>query len=118
MGAVFPGVWLYGAYAYPYNHTITYDNHTDVNATCLCAQYAECGCDENDDADYLAELPSNSTNLELINGTEHLYINGTLDNGTTATGGDSSNDAGRRLVGAGSCTAALLASAVCAFVLL
>lgn len=48
----FPGVWLYGAYAYPYHGYYGYHNQTsDKNETskveCLCARFNECGCDAN-----------------------------------------------------------------------
>ena len=71
--AFFPAAWLYGAYNYPYGHPYSFHNRTGranntansnnvrrdfeidygyesgVNetkpVTCLCAAYAECGCD-------------------------------------------------------------------------
>ncbi|KAK3071180.1 hypothetical protein LTR53_009091 [Teratosphaeriaceae sp. CCFEE 6253] len=95
--AFFPGIWLYGAYAYPYNHAYLYHNNTNnQNETrpvqCYCAQYAECGCDNNTDSSYLNEVANNKTvsRVAVVNGTETLLINGTLENGTTAAGGTDS----------------------------
>ncbi|TKA78337.1 hypothetical protein B0A55_03614 [Friedmanniomyces simplex] len=95
--AFFPGIWLYGAYAYPYYGAHTYHNNTDnQNETrpiqCYCAQYAECGCDNNTDSSYLNSVANNNTVSRVadVNGTETLLINGTLENGTTASGGTSS----------------------------
>ncbi|KAE8372558.1 hypothetical protein BDV26DRAFT_97044 [Aspergillus bertholletiae] len=94
--AFFGGIWLYGAYAYPYNHHYQYvDQTTHHNASmpvvCLCEKYAECGCDEvSNSSTYYESLfngtqPANSsvTKVAEVNGTETIYINGTLPNGTT-----------------------------------
>lgn len=75
------------------------------NVTCLCQEYSVCGCDPTDNSTFLANMltngsdsgpPVNSTNVRTIdwgNGTIASYINGTLDNGTTASGGtDPSNE--------------------------
>ncbi|TKA76493.1 hypothetical protein B0A55_02892 [Friedmanniomyces simplex] len=95
--AFFPGIWLYGAYAYPYYGAHTYHNNTDNQnerrpIQCYCAQYAECGCDNNTDSSYLNSVANNNTvsRVAVLNGTETLLINGTLENGTTASGGTSS----------------------------
>jgi len=63
----------------------------------LCAQYQECGCDDNNDSSYLDSVVGNGTNLNStlarvnnVNGTQTLLINGTLPNGTTASGGTTS----------------------------
>jgi len=92
--AFFPGVWLYGAYAYGYGHPYTYHNTTNnQNETrpvqCLCAQYSECGCDNNTDTSYVDSVANNKTvsRVANVNGTDTLLINGTLPNGTTAAGG-------------------------------
>jgi len=97
--AFFPGLWLYGAYLYPYNHNYNYYNNTArANQTkpvkCLCQQYSVCGCDDNDDPSYLSGIIGNGTNLNQtlvrmakVNGTDQFFINGTLPNGTTASGG-------------------------------
>ena len=101
--AFFPGIWLYGAYAYPYGHPWTYRNDTSgMNETrpveCLCAQYAECGCEDNSNATYVnsvvgdgstAAARANGYTVADVNGTSTLLINGTLDNGTTASGATS-----------------------------
>jgi hypothetical protein len=89
--AFFPGLWLYGAYAYSYPHPYTYHNDsTNANETrpvqCLCANYAECGCDPNNDTSYINSVANNNTVSRVadVNGTSTLFINGTLANGTTA----------------------------------
>ncbi|RMY46740.1 hypothetical protein D0865_09102 [Hortaea werneckii] len=61
--AFFPGVWLYGAYAYAYPHYYTYRNETTGNNE---------------------THPSVSRVVEQ-NGTDTLFINGTLPNGTEET---------------------------------
>ncbi|KAK4541901.1 hypothetical protein LTR36_007265 [Oleoguttula mirabilis] len=95
--AVFPGIWLYGAYAYPYSHPYTYHNTTsNSNKThpvnCLCGRYSECGCDNNNDTSYLDSVANNNTisRVANVNGTDTLLVNGTLANGTTAAGGTDS----------------------------
>lgn len=87
---VFPGLWLYGAYAYAYPHPYYYHNDTSSqNETrpveCLCARYSECGCDSNNETDYVNSVANNHTIARVaeVNGTETLLINGTLPNGTT-----------------------------------
>lgn len=106
--AVFPALWLYGVYSYPYVHPYNFRNATANNENqtkpvqCLCEEYSECGCDENGDNTYLAELIGNGSYPALnksvitvadINGTSTILINGTLPNGTTADGGTDSADA-------------------------
>jgi hypothetical protein len=112
--AVLPGLWLYGAYSYPYSHPYTFRNQSVVNSTdsngvnqtkpveCLCAQYAECGCDDNTNSTYMDELIGNGSYAALnqslitvadVNGTSTLLVNGTLPNGTTASGGTDSASA-------------------------
>ena len=101
----------YGVYAYPFIHHYYYRNpsngtNTSVPITCLCEQYAECGCDDNGNTTYIEETigngtgtPQNSSLVRVIsypNGTTEAYLNGTLDNGTTASGGTAaSSDAVR-----------------------
>ncbi|KAK0946079.1 hypothetical protein LTR29_002393 [Friedmanniomyces endolithicus] len=94
--AFFPGVWLYGAYAYPYHGAYTYHNDTGQrNETrpvqCFCAQYAS--------AAYLSSVANNATVSRVadVNGTSTLLINGTLENGTTASGGSDSGAGSFRL---------------------
>ena len=89
------GFLLYGAYAYPYSHDYHYtDEHTHKDKTlpvvCVCDQYSECGCDDNNNSTYYESLfngtqPTNTSNVKVldVNGTEKIYINGTLPNGTT-----------------------------------
>jgi len=109
--AIFPGLWLYGVYQYPYTHPYTFVNQTITNATfpnginqtlpidCLCEQYSVCGCDDNSDSTYLQDLIGNGSYAALnktlvtvstVNGTRTIIINGTLPNGTTASGGTDS----------------------------
>jgi len=100
--AFFPGIWLYGAYAYPYHNPYYYeDEHSHRNESmrvvCVCQEYQECGCDDNNNSTYYESLfngtqPRNTSNTRVVNvnGTEKIYINGTLANGTTAADGSSS----------------------------
>jgi len=107
--AFFPGLWLYGAYEYPYSHPYTFYNRTAPASgtnttgmnetkpvTCLCAAYEECGCDDNGNTTFLDSLIGDGTYSELnqtlvtvadVNGTSTIVINGTLPNGTTSSGG-------------------------------
>lgn len=94
--AFFPGLWMHPVYAYPFTHPYYYVNQTtnqnqSIPVTCLCEEYAECGCDNNQNSTYYESLfngsmptDTNTTRIALVNGTETLYINGTLPNGTTA----------------------------------
>jgi len=93
--ALFPGLWLYGAYSYRYNDDkpVTYYNETsNQNETrrvqCLCAENADCGCDDTQDQSYLNEVANDKAVSSVRNNT--LYINGTLEEGTTAPGTASS----------------------------
>lgn len=88
---IFPGVWLYGAYAYHYPGLYYYHNHTsNQNETkpveCLCSKYSECGCDSNNETDYVSSVANNNTVARVanVNDKSTLVINGTLPNGTTA----------------------------------
>jgi hypothetical protein len=74
--------------------------------------YAECGCDDNGNTTFLDSIIGDGTysnlNLSLvnvadINGISTIVLNGTLPNGTTASGGtDDANAAGKSVVqGAG-----------------
>lgn len=99
------GAYLYGAYAYPFSHPYYYHNahngtNTSVPVTCLCQQYSECGCDDNGNTTYYDSVigngttPTNSSQVKYVtfnNGSSQVYINGTLDNGTTASGGTTSS---------------------------
>ncbi|THV50567.1 hypothetical protein BGAL_0145g00140 [Botrytis galanthina] len=130
--SIFPGLWLYGAYSYPYHNSYAFRNHsatrnstnttsasietrqdsdtTGVNqskpVTCLCAAYSECGCDDSGNSTFLdqiigdgsyAALNKSLVNVADVNGTSTILINGTLPNGTTASGG-SDSAAGRTIV--------------------
>ncbi|CAK3760548.1 hypothetical protein AC578_5577 [Lecanosticta acicola] len=92
--AIFPGLWLYGVYAYQYPGNYHWRNTTSNRnesgpVECLCQQYSVCGCDSRNDTDYLTSVANNNTIARrLDNGT--LVINGTLPNGTTAPGGTDS----------------------------
>lgn len=102
--AFFPGLWLYGAYNYQYSHPYTFYNTTaKQNQTkpvqCLCQEYSVCGCDDNEDDTYLNSIVGNGSTAALnstlvraatVNGTSQIFINGTLPNGTTASGGSAS----------------------------
>ncbi|ORY54580.1 uncharacterized protein BCR38DRAFT_380958 [Pseudomassariella vexata] len=94
--------WLAGAYSYPYTHHYYWHNSTtNQNETkpinCVCEKTQECGCDDNGEQQtVITGLVGNGTynalNQSLItaanvNGTDQLFINGTLPNGTTAAGG-------------------------------
>ena len=113
----FPGVWLYGAYAYPYHNPYSFHNASNSSepsgknetlpVTCLCQQYSACGCDDNNNSTYLDSivgngLPSdeNSTLVHVgdVNGTKTLVLNGTLPNGTdnSTTSNSSTTSAGVR----------------------
>lgn len=126
--SIYPGLWLYGAYSYPYSHPYTFHNRTGranstnttttrrdlgfdvitirqtsdggVNetkpVTCLCALYAECGCDDNGNSTFLDSIIGDGTYANLnqslvtvadVNGTSTILLNGTLPNGTTSSGG-------------------------------
>lgn len=104
--AIFPGIWLFSVWPYTL-HPYTFLNQTIQNATanglnqtlpvtCLCQDNSVCGCDDNDDPQYLKDLVGNGSYAALnktlvtvsnVNGTRTLVINGTLPNGTTASGG-------------------------------
>ncbi|KAI1906981.1 hypothetical protein LOZ12_004100 [Ophidiomyces ophidiicola] len=96
----FPGLWLFGAYAYSMNHGYSYRNRTtnrneSIPIVCLCQEHSVCGCDDNNNSTYIDSilsdkdengLPRNSSVVKTVdvNGTTKIYINGTLPNGTTA----------------------------------
>ena len=135
--AFYPGIWLYGAYAYPYSHPYTFRNHSATNSTnstskstrdlwinalvvrqdtgvnetkpvtCLCAMYAECGCDDNGNSTFLdsiigdgsyANLNKSLVDVADINGTSTIVLNGTLPNGTTTAGGTEDANGARRMI--------------------
>ncbi|KAK5088943.1 hypothetical protein LTR05_003167 [Lithohypha guttulata] len=108
----FPLLWLYPVYAYPYVGYGGYRWYEDgrnrtANVTCLCQQYSVCGCDPDPEGNQTAlaltltdgagsGAPVNTTQVRVVDfgdGNTTAYINGTLDNGTTAAGGtDPSNE--------------------------
>lgn len=122
--AIMPGLWLYSVYPYHFNNPVCvfqfvtqspannvqyrFYNQSETNqnnpngtnttlpVTCLCQEYNPCGCDENDNQQYLNDLVGNGSYAALnkslvtvsdVNGTRNLVINGSLPNGTTAPGG-------------------------------
>lgn len=136
--AILPGVWLFGAYSYPYHNPYSFHNRSATAnettgtstassssptstptsnptngrralwerddagtnqtkpVTCLCAAYAECGCDDSGNTTFLDSLIGDGTysklnfslvNVADINGTSTIVLNGTLPNGTTTPGG-------------------------------
>ena len=97
-----PGLWLYGAYNYPYSNSYYYRNSTTnrderLNVTCLCDPYSPCGCDDYPDNTTTQSgvrdvLNNGSAKIEQVNGTRTVVINGTLPNGTdnsSSSGGSS-----------------------------
>lgn len=92
----FAGAWLYGAYLYHYTLPYSFYNATSgMNQTepvlCLCQQYSECGCDDNEDPTYMdsvigtgspAAMNASLVQVSDYNGTQSIIINGTLPNGT------------------------------------
>jgi hypothetical protein len=101
------GAWHYRVYNYPYKTGWTFYNST-LNVTqtkpvnCLCEEFSECGCDDNTNAGYQTDILGNGSYAGLnhsvvsvadVNGTSTIILNGTLPNGTTATGGTDSPDA-------------------------
>ncbi|KAJ4375430.1 hypothetical protein N0V86_006961 [Didymella sp. IMI 355093] len=118
--AIMPGLWLYSVYPYHFGTPYRFYNRTDTNqtnpnganttlpVTCLCQQYSPCGCEENQNDQYLNDLVGNGSygalNKSLVtvsdvNGTRNLVLNGTLPNGTTAPGG--TDDSGAMTLQAG-----------------
>ncbi|PYH42179.1 uncharacterized protein BP01DRAFT_376414 [Aspergillus saccharolyticus JOP 1030-1] len=104
-GLAFFGFWAYNVYAYPYPHHYYYVNQTShrnesMPVVCLCQQYLECGCDDNSNSTYYESLfngsqPTNTsiTKVANVNGTESIYINGTLSNGTPVADSSASSTA-------------------------
>ncbi|KAK5663551.1 hypothetical protein OQA88_3982 [Cercophora sp. LCS_1] len=107
--AFWPGLWLYGAYMYPYTHHHSFYNASSKQnetkpVTCGCDPYQVCGCDENGDQQYLSDIVGNGTNLNstlvavgTVDGVQRILINGTLPNGTTAAGGTEDPNGGAGL---------------------
>lgn len=95
--AIFPSLWLYGAYAYNFNHPYHFHNASNITdsayrlVTCLCQQYNACGCDDDGSTSYLDTLledgKASSGNdslihIGIVSGSRAVIINGTLPNGS------------------------------------
>ena len=104
--AIFPGLWLYGAYEYNYNNRYNFrnrtnntgDGNTTLPVTCLCQKYSACGCDDNGNNTFLDGLVGNGSyqglnkslvTVQNVNGTRTLVLNGTLPNGTDSSASSS-----------------------------
>lgn len=94
--AVFPGVLLLGAYVYAYDqhhHWVDQETHRNrsLPVECFCQQYMDCSCDDKS-KDYAKGFdngrPVNSSTVQdlTINGTEKIYVNGTVPNDTSSHG--------------------------------
>jgi hypothetical protein len=124
---IMPGLWLYSTYPYYYNNPYRFYNQSATNndddndndrralwtrqtqganetlpVMCVCQEFSVCGCDENDDQQYINDLVGNGSYAALdktlvtvsdVNGTKTLVLNGTLENGTTAPGGSDEDSA-------------------------
>lgn len=95
--AFFPALALYGAYAYNFGGPYHYYNSTSrtnesLPMECYCGRYSSCGCDANNNTDYLNSVANNASVAKkaVINGTQTLVVDGSLQNGTTAPGGTDS----------------------------
>jgi hypothetical protein len=103
VGAAF---WVAGSYMYHYNNPYRFYNQSSRQnetkpMTCGCLPEQVCGCDENNDPQYLSEIIGNGTNLNsslvsvaAVDGVQRIIINGTLPPGTTAAGGTDGDSAG------------------------
>ncbi|KAH0425466.1 hypothetical protein CcaCcLH18_10925 [Colletotrichum camelliae] len=99
--AFWPGLWFVGVHMYPYSHPHRFYNQSaGENQTkpvvCGCASHQPCACDENNSTEYMSALLGNGSyqglNQSVVtkgiyNNTDTILINGTLPNGTTASGG-------------------------------
>ncbi|EKD18413.1 uncharacterized protein L3040_007561 [Drepanopeziza brunnea f. sp. 'multigermtubi'] len=114
--AIYPGLWLYGAYSYPYSNPYSFRNRTAQNTTtptrdvqmarilvrqnegvnetkpviCLCAEYSVCGCDDNNNSTFLDILIGDGDYFKLNQSLVTVAdVNGTstiLINGTLPNG--------------------------------
>lgn len=121
-------LWIHGAYIYPYTHPFIFHNASSNKneskpVDCLCAVNEECGCDDNSNTTYIESLIGDGSYAGLnqslvtvtdVNGTSTIVINGTLPNGTTASGGTGSANAASPLTQPGGYMAlvALIAAGV------
>lgn len=113
---IFPGLWLYGAYAYNFNHpyyfhnasnTTDSKNNESLPVTCLCDQYSACGCDDDGNTSYIDSLLGDGTassqndslvHVGNVNGSKTVVINGTLPNGTDDSAPTTANGASSQKV--------------------
>lgn len=107
VGATF---WIAGSYMYHYPNPYRFYNQSSrQNETkpidCGCLPDLVCGCDENNDPQYLSDIVGNGTNLNAtlvsvatVEGVQRIIINGTLPEGTTAAGGSDNAGAGMRVL--------------------
>jgi len=107
VGAAF---WVAGSYMYHYHAPYSYYNSSSRQnetkpVTCGCLPEQVCGCDENNDPQYLRDIVGNGTNLNstlvsvaAVDGVQRIIINGTLPEGTTAAGGNDNAGAGMRIL--------------------
>ena len=53
---------------------------------CYCGRFSECGCEANNETDYVTSIANNNSisRVANLNGKSTLLVNGTLPNGTTA----------------------------------
>ncbi|RKK10618.1 hypothetical protein BFJ66_g17076 [Fusarium oxysporum f. sp. cepae] len=107
-----PGVWLYGAYMYPFTGTCSYHNETSDEdeerpVLCGCSRYENCACDDPDSAPYFKELIGSGSyealnksivDVAVVNGTKSILINGTLPNDTALASDKDKNSAPARCV--------------------
>ncbi|KAF9763969.1 hypothetical protein IL306_002926 [Fusarium sp. DS 682] len=108
--AFWPGVWLYGAYMYPYSHPYRFHNETsdedeERDVLCGCSKYEQCACDDNNNTAYFDDLIGNGSYAALnksivdvaeVNGTMTILINGTLPNDTALPDDNASDNAAVR----------------------
>ena len=111
--AIFPGTWGAGVYVYSYNLDEDNLEETELDSDfiddlddpvpvrCLCEEFLECSCEEENDEDYLQfliddddveDLDEEIVTFNTVNGTMTLVINGTLPNATESLGDDSSDE--------------------------
>ena len=111
--AIFPGTW--GAGVYVYSYTLDEDDLDEteldgdflddlddpVPVRCLCEEFLECSCEEENDEDYLQfliddddvdDLDEEVVAFNTVDGTTTLVINGTMPNATEFLGDDSDDD--------------------------
>lgn len=91
-------------YGSPWNYRNSSSNQNETKPVlCGCDAYQECGCDNNSNQTYidsvigngsLASLNQSLVTVSKVNGTDTILLNGTLPNGTTASGGTDSANAG------------------------